>query len=87
MNEQNVSTVTNTLDYYKGKVTKRTKLRNFDNFFSWRILPGNLYWRGRRSTVDLLIEIGCFAKIYSFSMKSNWSELVCTTALILLIEW
>jgi hypothetical protein len=36
--------------------------------------------RGRISTVDLLIKIGCFVKReqYSFRINSSRSELVCT---------
>jgi hypothetical protein len=32
--------------------------------------PGNLYWSGRLSTVDLLNKIGCLVKKYSFSIKA-----------------
>ncbi len=44
----------------------------------WWHLAGNPYWRGRLSTVDLLIKIGCLVKKISFSFKSSWSELVST---------
>ncbi len=48
---------------------------------------GKSYWRGRLSTVDLLIKIGCFVnkEKYSFSMKRSWSELVSTRRSIVLI--
>ncbi len=37
---------------------------------------GNYHWRGRLSTVDLLIKIGSFVKLkkYSFSLKSSWPK-------------
>ncbi len=40
--------------------------------------PGNSNCRGKLSTVDLPVKIGCFAKRekYSFSMKSSKSGLV-----------
>jgi hypothetical protein len=44
----------------------------------WWHLAGNPYCRGRPSTVDLLIKIGCLVKKISFSFKSSWSELVST---------
>ncbi len=28
----------------------------------WSVCPGNSYWRGRLSTVYLLVKIGCFEK-------------------------
>ncbi len=53
--------------------------------------PGNPYWRGRLSTVDLLIKVACFVKkvnniIYTWM---SWAKLVSTrrsTVLILLFS-
>jgi hypothetical protein len=48
---------------------------------------GNPYWRGRLSTVALLIEISSFVKKRKifFSIRSNWFELVGTRRSIVLI--
>jgi len=42
--------------------------------------PGNPYWRGKLSTVDLHIKIGCLyeKEKCGFSMESSWSERVRT---------
>jgi hypothetical protein len=42
--------------------------------------PGNPYWRGRLSTVDLLIKAACFVTKENriFSTKTSWSKLVGT---------
>ncbi len=53
---------------------------------------GKPHWRGRFSTVDLLIKIGCFVKKgkYSFSLKNSLSKLVSTRRLMVLslpLQW
>jgi hypothetical protein len=44
--------------------------KTFDPEYQLSILPGNSYLRGRLSTFDLHIKIGCFQK--SFSLNSNY---------------
>jgi hypothetical protein len=44
-------------------------------------MPGNLYWRGGLSTIDLLIKIACFVKNIFFFIRCSWSEIVSTTDL------
>ncbi len=42
------------------------------NFYLPALLGnGKPYWRGRLTTVDLLIKIGCFVKKDSFNKKSS----------------
>jgi hypothetical protein len=52
------------------------------------VKPGNPNWRGRLSTVDLLIKIGCFERNekYSFSTKRSWTEQVSTRKSTVLIR-
>ncbi len=40
------------------------------------VYRGILNWRIRPSMVDLLIQITCFVKKYSFSIENSWSNLV-----------
>ncbi len=54
------------------------------NVILLNVIPGNTNWRGRLSTVDLLIKVTCFVKKVN-SSKISWSKLVSTrrsTALI-----
>ncbi len=49
-------------------------------FYKLTLKPGKPYWRGRLSTVNLLIKTARFVKKkkYKFSMISSWSKLVST---------
>ncbi len=51
-----------------------------DMHFGSDSLSGNANWRGRLSTIDLLIKVACFGtKInHIFNIKMRWSELVST---------
>jgi len=68
---------------------KRWKFSPHQNY--GYLLTRNAYWRGRLSTVDLLIKIACFVKKKNilFSIKSIWFEPVSAkmpTVLILPLQ-
>ncbi len=62
------------------QLLKRLFLRDKLERLSCFVPPGNSYWRGRLSAVDLLIKITCFAKHINnmFIIKRSWSKLVNT---------